>query len=151
MQPTPWRRAHRALRQSAYATFAYAVLLMWFLPALIHRDAGGWTWEPWTLLEVGLTLVVGVLTWRGSQAAAGIAAAYGLWRLGLLAFAIVRVLDGTAVQVEHGPAWVVSQLVALPFAILWVRGGLAVLRERRISRTRGADDEVAHGPHHDRS
>jgi methyl coenzyme M reductase alpha subunit len=135
MQPSSPRRAPRALRQSAYAAFAYAVLQMWFLPALIHRDADGWTWEPWTLLQVGLTLIVAVLIWRGSEVAAGIAAAYGVWRLGLAVLAVVSVLNGRAVLVENGPAWVLSQLVVLPFAIFWLRGGLAVVRERRARRS----------------
>jgi hypothetical protein len=146
MQPSPLRRAHRALRRSAYAAFAYAVLQMWFLPAIVHRDrAGGWTWEPGTLLQVGLSVAVGALVWRGNGIAAGIAAAYGAWRLALAALAVVWVLNGRAVMMEHGPAWVLSQLVVLPFAIFWLWGGLAVLRRwrtRRSSATHGADDEL---------
>lgn len=135
MQPSPPRRAHRALRHSAYAAFAFAVLQLWFLPAPFHRDAGRWVWEPGTLLHVALTLTVAVLIWRGSRIAAGIAAAYGAWRLGLFVLAVVQVLDGTAAARGNGPAFVVSQAVSLPFAILWLRGGLAVLRERRARRT----------------
>ncbi|HEX5871392.1 MAG TPA: hypothetical protein VFY65_13285 [Longimicrobium sp.] len=94
---------------------------MWFLPAF----------EPASLLRVGLSLAVAVLIWRGSRMAAGVAAAYGAWRLALLIVALVRVLNGTAVEMVNGPAFVVAQVVALPFAIFWVRGGMAVLRERR--------------------
>ena len=96
--------------------------------------AGGWTWEPGTLLQVALSLAVGVLIWRGSGIAAGVAAGYGAWRLALAALAVVSVLDGRAVRMENGPAWVLAQLVGLPFAVFWVRGGLAVLRERRARR-----------------
>lgn len=132
MQPSPPPGAPRALRASVYATFAYAVLQMWFLPALVHRDAGGWTWEPSTLLQVGLSLVVAVLIWRGSRIAAGVAAAYGAWRLGLLATAVVWVLNGKAAAMDSGPAFVVAQVVVLPFAVFWVRGGLAVFRATSV-------------------
>lgn len=121
MQPDLPRAVPRALRGSAYASFAYAALQMWFLPAF----------EPASLLRVGLSLAVAVLIWRGSRMAAGVAAAYGAWRLALLIVALVRVLNGTAVEMVNGPAFVVAQVVALPFAIFWVRGGMAVLRERR--------------------
>jgi hypothetical protein len=134
MQPGPPRVA-RAVRASAYAAFAYALLQVWFLPAAVHRDAGRWVWEPVTLLQIGLTLAVAVLTWRGSEIAAGIAAAYGAWRVGLVALAVVQVLDGTAAARENGPAVVIAQLVVLPFAIFWLRGGLAVLRARRGRET----------------
>ncbi|HEU4885726.1 MAG TPA: hypothetical protein VFT45_26055 [Longimicrobium sp.] len=119
---------------------------MWFLPAIVHRGPDGWTWEPWTLLEVGLSLAVGALIWRGSRIAAGVAAAYGAWRLALAVLAVVWVLNGRAVTMEYGPAWVLSQLVVLPFDIFWLLGGLAVLREwraRRMAATHGADDEIA--------
>jgi hypothetical protein len=123
------------------------MLQMWFLPALVHRNAAGrWTWEPGTLLEVGLSVAVGVLIWRGSQIAAGVAAAYGTWRLALAALVVVWVLNGRAVRMEHGPARVLAQLVVMPFAIFWLLGGLAALREwrtRRIAGTKGADDEIA--------
>jgi hypothetical protein len=140
MQPIAPHRIPRAIRASAYAAYAYAVLQIWVLPMPLHRDAAGWTWEPRTLLDVGLTLAVGVLTWRGSRIAAGLAAAYGAWRLALLALALVWVLNGRAHAMGYGPAFVLSQFVALPFAVFWVRGGLAVLREWR---TRGRAEDPA--------
>jgi hypothetical protein len=135
MQPSPPSGVPRALRASAYAAFAYALLQIWALPAPLHRDAGRWVWEPATLLQVALTLAVAVLTWRGSEVAAGVAAAYGAWRLGLLAVAVVWVLNGKAGAMDSGPAFVLSQVVVLPFAVFWVRGGLAVLRAVRTRRT----------------
>jgi hypothetical protein len=142
MQPSSTPTVSCALRASAYAAFAYAGLQLCFLPAVLYREAGRWVWEPATVLQVGLTLIVAVLVWRGSMIAAGVAAAYGAWRLGLLALAVVRVLDGTAVAMDNGPAVVLAQGVALPFAVFWVRGGLVLLRSRRSPSTQDADDEV---------
>jgi hypothetical protein len=56
------------------------------------------------------------------------------WRLGLLATAVGWVLNGKAAAVESGPAFVFAQVVVLPFAVFWVRGGLAVLRAVRGRR-----------------
>ncbi|WP_420125172.1 hypothetical protein [Longimicrobium sp.] len=138
MQPSPGRVVPRAVRASAYATFAFAVLQMWFLPALVHREAGRWVWEPGTLLHVSLSLAMAVLIWRGSEIATAIVAAYGAWRLGLFLLAVVQVLNGTVAARANGPAFVVSQAVSLPFAIFWLWGGLAVLRARRARRSAGS-------------
>mgnify|MGYP006143602343 CR=1 FL=1 len=135
MLSNPPRKVPRALRASAYAAFAYASLQIWFLPAPLHRDGGRWVWEPATLLQVALTLAVAVLTWRGSEIAAGVAAAYGAWRLGLLAVAVVWVLNGKAAAMDSGPVFVFSQVIVLPFAVFWVRGGRAVLRAIDLRRT----------------
>lgn len=132
--PTADRTA-RALRASARATFAFALFELWALPAPLHRNAGNGAWvvESATILQVAITVALAVFLRRGSRAAGALTGLYGAWRMGWALVAVVSVPAGTWQRFGE-PTWVIGQLIVLPFAVFWVRGGLAVLREWRQGR-----------------
>jgi len=133
----PTDRTARALRVSAWATFGFALLQAWFLPMPLHRGSGsGWVFEFATVLRIATSVVAAVFLWRRSRIAGALAGLYGAWYVALLGLAVVWILDGTAGGMENGPAWILHKAVLFPFAVLWLRGGLAVLREWRM-HTRG--------------
>jgi hypothetical protein len=95
-----------------------------------------WAVEWVTIAQVGLSLLLAVLALRGVALAGAVLGVYGVYRIALFALAIVRVLDGTAASIPWGPAWVLVAVVLVPFAVFWIRGGLAelaLLRTRRES------------------
>ncbi len=125
--------AGRALRASAWATVVFAACSVWALPMPLHRGGGGWVVEYATLLQFAVVIPAAVLLWRGSRAAGALVGLYGAWWLGLLLTALVSIPTGTW-DAFGGPAWVLAQVVVAPFAVFWLRGGLAVLHERRGRR-----------------
>lgn len=123
-------RARGRIRAAGYAALAFAAFQLSALPAPLHRSAvgGGWVVEWATVGQVALSVLLGALALRGRRAAALVLGLYGVYRLGLFALAVVRVLDGTAARLVWGPGWVLATALAVPFAVFWVRGGWAALR-----------------------
>jgi hypothetical protein len=139
-QSFPTARTARALRASAWATFAYALFQGMVLPMPLYRDSGGeWVFEHTTVLSVAATVAMGVFLWRRNLIAGVLAGLYGVWRVWLVIIAVVWVLNGTAVRVERGVTWVLGQAVVLPLTIVWLRGGWVMLREWRMRTHRVSD------------
>jgi hypothetical protein len=128
-------RDARRIRAAGIAALAFAVFQLWALPAPLWYADGRWVWSAETIVSVGLTLAVGVAALRGSRAAAVILGGYGGYRLGWFVLGIVQVLDGTAARDAQGPAFVLGAAMGVPFAIFWVRGGLAAWRAIRTRAT----------------
>lgn len=125
------QKALRQIRTAGWAAVAYAGLQLLALPAVVWRVDGHWTWAPTTALQILPTIVLAWLALRGSRLAALILGAYSVYRVSLFGLAVVRVLDGTAAKTQWGPAWLFGTMIALPFAIFWLRGGIAALRTIR--------------------
>ena len=121
----------RRIRAAGWAAIAYAVFQLWALPAIVWRVDGHWIWAPTTALQILPTILLAWFALRGSRPAALVLGAFAVYRVGLFGLAVVRVLDGTAATMQWGPAWVLGTIVALPFSIFWVRGGIAALRAVR--------------------
>ncbi|MGH7648869.1 MAG: hypothetical protein ACREND_12180 [Gemmatimonadaceae bacterium] len=121
----------RQIRTAGWAAVAYAVLQLLALPAVVWRADGHWTWAPTTALEILPTIVLAWFALRRSRLAALILGAYAVYRVSLFGLAVIRVLDGTAATTQWASAWVFGTVVALPFAIFWLRGGIAALRTIR--------------------
>ncbi len=121
--------ARRRIRHAGYAALAFAAFQLFALPMPLHRAADGvaWVTEWTTIAQVSASLVVAVLAIRGNALVAAILGVYGAFRIILFALAVVRVLDGSAARAGLGPAWVIGVALVLPFALFWVRGGLATL------------------------
>jgi hypothetical protein len=124
-------KVRRRIHASGWAAIAYGVFLLLTLPAVVWRVDGHWIWEPTTALQVLLTVLLGWFALRGSRVAALVLGAYAVYRVALFVLAVVRVLDGTAATMPLGPEWVLGTMVALPFAIFWLRGAIAALRPVR--------------------
>jgi hypothetical protein len=132
----PATKTRRALRASAWATIAFALLSAWALPMPLRRGEGGaWVIEAATVLQLAVVIAAAVLLWRGNRVAGALVGLYGAWRIGGVLAALVAIPTGRA---PGGPAWLLSQLVIVPFAVFWIRGGLAVLREWRTRGPREA-------------
>lgn len=130
----PPRSTLPALRASAWATFSFALFQLWALPMPLHRDgAGGWVVEYGTILNVAVTVAVAVLLRRGSRVAGALAGLYGAWRMGWALVAVASVLTGTWARFGE-PSWVISRVVVVPFAAIWLWGGFAVARDWRRGR-----------------
>lgn len=125
-------RTRRALRASAWATFAFALFQLWALPAPLYRDAesGAWVVSSGTLVQVAVSVAATVLLRRGSRVAGALVGLYGAWRVGWALVALISVLTGTWGRFGS-PAWVLGRVIVVPFAVFWIRGGLAVLRAWR--------------------
>lgn len=131
-------RANRRIRQAGYAALVFAAYLLLVLPMPLHHAPGDATWivEWMTIAQVSAALFLAVMALRESTLAGAVLGAYGVYRIALFVLAVVRVLDGTAASIPWGPGWVLVATVLVPFAVFWIRGGLAalaVLRARRES------------------
>jgi hypothetical protein len=129
-------RARRRIRHAGYAALLFAAYLLLVLPMPLHHAPGDMPWAvEWvTIAQVGLSLLLAVLALRGVALAGAVLGVYGVYRIALFALAIVRVLDGTAASIPWGPAWVLVAVVLVPFAVFWIRGGLAALALLRTRR-----------------
>jgi hypothetical protein len=129
-------RARRRIRQAGYAALVFAAWKLLVLPMPLHHAPGGAEWiiEWTTVAQVSVSALLAVLALRESALAGAILGAYGTFRLALFALALVRVLDGTAASIPWGPAWVLVATLIVPFAVFWVRGGLAALAIVRAQR-----------------
>lgn len=121
-------KIRRRIRAAGWAAIAFAVFQLLAFPAVVWRRGGHWTWEPTTVLDVLPAILLGWFALRGSRPAAWLLGAYAVYRIGLFGLGIVRVLDGTAVVMQFGPARMLASAVVLPFAIFRLRGGIAALR-----------------------
>jgi hypothetical protein len=129
-------QARRRIRHAGYAALLFAAYLLLVLPMPLHRVPGGVAWivEWMTVVQVSASLLLGIMALREGALAGAVLGAYGVYRVVLFGLALVRVLDGTAAAVPWGPAWVLVATLLVPFAVLWIRGGLAVLAMLRARK-----------------
>lgn len=122
------RRTDHALRASAVAAFAYAALqLVWGMR-----------------LDAAISVIAGMLLWQRNRTAGALVGLYGAWRLVWVAIFVYFAFSGTSRRFA-GPGVLPGQFLRVPFAIVWVIGGLAVLRESRRRGGSAPADETAAG------
>ena len=124
------------MRIAAWTTVAYAGFEFMVLPMMVRRTAAGWHVTSSTALQVGLTILLAVMMFRGLVVSYYGMGLYGIWRLVLAAVGVGAVVTGMAER--FGYIWVWGMLVATPFAVGWLVGLIAV---RRAGRRRAANSE----------
>jgi hypothetical protein len=129
-------RARRRIRHAGYAALLFAAYLLLVMPIPLHHASGGVAWvvEWITVVQVSASLLLAVMALRGGALAGAVLGAYGVYRVALFGLALVQVLDGTAATVPWGPAWVLVATLLVPFAVIWIRGGLAALAMLRARK-----------------
>ena len=79
---------------------------------------------PTAMINVVPVLVLSLWALRSSRTAALGLAAYGAWRLWMAYPVVTMMLDDTAAMPKH---WWIA-IAAIPFAILWLAGGVQRVR-----------------------
>ena len=124
----PASRETKRLRYAAYAAFAWAaILLVLHLPLGTSTPASTrwvapafWAVAPFVLLATALL--------RGTVFIGALLGAYGLYGLAAAGWGWIRVFTGHAVNDPRGPGVVWAATLMVPFAVVWVRGGVAAWR-----------------------
>lgn len=118
--------AARRMRVAGYTGVAYAALQLYALPFLLVHGPTGWTvnWE--TFVSVAITLIVSIATIRYYFIPACLLGVEGILRVGMFiwAFYDVATMPGGE-PLSASWRWLLGTALALPFAVIWIRGALA--------------------------
>ena len=122
-------RETKRLRHAAYAALAWAAMLLFLhFPLGTPTPASSTTWVAPAFWAVAPFVLLATALLRGTVTIGALLGAYGLYGLAAAGWGWVRVFTGHAATDPRGPGVVWAATLMVPFAVVWVRGGVAAWR-----------------------
>ena len=123
------------MRLAAWATVAHPVVELLVLLVMIRQSAPGSSFLGAMAVEMSATLVLGLSMFRSVVIGYFVMGAYGMLRLLIAALAGYAIVTGEVGRVD--PLLILGMVIAIPFALGWVVGLVAVWRARQRSARAG--------------
>jgi hypothetical protein len=119
------------MRLAAWATVAHAGCELVVLSVMVRQSLPGFALLEVMAVEMIATVALGLLMFRGLVVGYFVMGVYGIVRLFIGALAAYAIVSGEVERVD--PLLVLGMLIAVPFAIGWIIGAIAVWRAGRRS------------------
>jgi hypothetical protein len=119
------------MRLAAWATATHAGCELLLLLVMIRQSAPGLAFLAGMGVEIGATVILGLLMFHGVVISYFVMGVYGILRLLIGGLAGYAIATGEVERVD--PLLIMGMLIATPFALGWITGVVAVWQARQRS------------------